>query len=317
VTDTIVPAAAPEARVRRPALGLAMVVVAAALFAVNGVVAKIVLLESQIDPFRLAEVRSAGAFTGLALILLVLNRPGLRVTRRELGFLALFGIAGLALVQWSYFAAIERLAIGVALLIQFLAPLLVALYARLFTSELVRRRIWVSLALALVGLGLVVQVWRGLTIDGIGLAAAAVACATYALYIVLAEREVGRRDPVSLSCWGFLFAALFWSVVQPWWSFPAGALGDDASLLGNLTGFAAPVWVLVAWVIVLGTIAPFALLVAALRHVTATRAAIAAMLEPVAGTVVAWAWLGEALGAAQLAGGAVVLAAIALAQTAR
>ena len=294
-----------------------MVVGAAVLFAVNGTVAKVILLESEIDSFRLAEVRSTGAFAGLALVVLALNRQAFRVSRRDIAFLALFGIAGLALVQWSYFLAIERLAIGIALLIQFVAPLLVALYARFFTRELVRRRIWVSLALALVGLSLVVQIWRGLTLDGVGLAAAVVACVTYAVYILLADREVGRRDPVSLSCWGFFFAALFWSVVQPWWSFPHGALGRDASLLGNLADVSAPVWGLVAWVIVLGTIAPFALLVGALRHVTATRAAIAAMLEPIAGTLVAYAWLGETLGAAQLIGGAVVLAAIGLAQTAR
>ena len=69
--------------------------------------------------------------------------------------------------------------------------------------------------------------------------------------------------------------------------------------------------------IVLGTIVPFALIVSALRHLPATRVGIVAMLEPVAAAVVAWAWLGESLNAAQLAGGAVVLAGIVLAQTAR
>jgi drug/metabolite transporter (DMT)-like permease len=68
---------------------------------------------------------------------------------------------------------------------------------------------------------------------------------------------------------------------------------------------------------VLGTIAPFFLLVSALRHLSATRVAIVAMLEPVAGAIVAWAWLGESLDSLQLAGAAVVLAAIVLAQTAR
>jgi drug/metabolite transporter (DMT)-like permease len=62
---------------------------------------------------------------------------------------------------------------------------------------------------------------------------------------------------------------------------------------------------------------PFALLVGALRHIPATRAGIVAMVEPVAGSVVAWAWLGESLGAAQLVGGTIVLVAIALAQSAR
>ena len=69
--------------------------------------------------------------------------------------------------------------------------------------------------------------------------------------------------------------------------------------------------------IVLGTVVPFGLVVAALRHVSATRAGVAAMLEPVVATAVAYAWLQESLSPVQLAGGAVVLAGIVLAQTAR
>ncbi len=69
--------------------------------------------------------------------------------------------------------------------------------------------------------------------------------------------------------------------------------------------------------VVLGTIAPFFLLVSALRHLTATSVGIVAMLEPVAGALVAWAWLTESLAGIQLAGAVVVLAAIGLAQTAR
>ena len=69
--------------------------------------------------------------------------------------------------------------------------------------------------------------------------------------------------------------------------------------------------------VVLGTIVPFALLSGSLRHIPASRAAITAMFEPVAATVIAFAWLGESLSAFQLLGAFVVLAAIALAQTAR
>jgi drug/metabolite transporter (DMT)-like permease len=69
--------------------------------------------------------------------------------------------------------------------------------------------------------------------------------------------------------------------------------------------------------IVLGTIVPFFLIVSALRHVSATNAGLVAMLEPVVGALVGWAWLAESLTAVQLVGAAVVLAAIGLAQTAR
>jgi drug/metabolite transporter (DMT)-like permease len=137
------------------------------------------------------------------------------------------------------------------------------------------------------------------------------------VYLLLAEKEVARRDSVSLLAWGFFFATLFWTIVQPWWSFPAGRVGRTVSLHGHLSSWHLPVWALVLWVVVLGAIVPYSLIVAALRHVSATRVGVTAMLEPVVATIVAWAWLEESLTAAQLVGAGVVLAGIVLAQTAR
>jgi drug/metabolite transporter (DMT)-like permease len=293
-----------------------MVLAAAALFGVNGTIAK-VALSSGLTSLRLTEARCAGAFLGLTALALLRGRASLRVSREELVRLAVFGCVGVALVQLFYFLAIHRLAIAIALLIQYLGPLLVALYARTFGHEHVRRRTWVALGLSLAGLTLMVQLWSGLALDGVGVAYALLSAVAYAAYLLLAERGVARRDTVSLLAWGFFFATLFWTVVQPWWSFPARTIGRSVSLQGALAGVHVPVWALVLWVIVLGTVVPFALIVAALRRVSATRVGIVAMLEPVVATVVAWAWLRESLSAAQLAGAAVVLAAIGLAQTAR
>jgi drug/metabolite transporter (DMT)-like permease len=296
--------------------GYAMVLVAAVLFGINGTVAK-VALSSGLTSLRLTEARCAGAFLGLTAVALVRNRASLRVSREELLRLAVFGCVGVALVQLFYFLAIHRLAIAIALLIQYLGPLLVAIYARTFWHEHVRRRLWVALGLSLAGLTLMVQLWSGLTLDGVGVVYALVSALAYAAYLLMAERAVAGRDTVSLLAWGFFFATLFWTVVQPWWSFPAGAVGRTVSLQGALAGVNAPVWALVLWVVVLGTVVPFALIVAAVRRVRATRVGVVAMLEPVVAAIVAWAWLRESLSAAQLAGAAVVLAGICLAQTAR
>lgn len=301
---------------RRPALGYLMVMTAATLWAVNGAVSK-VILSGGLSSLRLAEVRSTGAFVLLALVLAAVRPGSLRLHARELPFFVLFGACGLALVQLFYFLAIHRLAIGIALLIEYLAPVLVALYARFVLHREVRRRIWIAIALAVIGLALVVEIWSGLSLDAAGVAAALAGAATYALYLLLAEHGVGERDPVSLVCLGFLFASILWAIVQPWWSFPGGVVGDDVSLHGRLSSLHLPVWSLVAWMVVLGTIVPFGLLVGALRHVAATRVAIVAMLEPVVATVVAYAWLEESLSAVQLLGAVVVLAAILLAQSAR
>jgi drug/metabolite transporter (DMT)-like permease len=105
--------------------------------------------------------------------------------------------------------------------------------------------------------------------------------------------------------------------VQPWWSFPEGVLTSDASLLGRLEGFDLPVWLLIVYIVVLGTVVPFICMITALRHIPATRATVVAMVEPVLAGIVAYAWLGEEISGGQIAGGVLVLAAIVLAQTAR
>lgn len=305
------------AHVRRPRLGYAMAASAALLWGINGAVSK-TILSTGLSSERLAQVRSLGAAVGLFAILAVLAPGRLRLTRRELPYLIVFGVVGLAFVQWFYFLAIHRLAIGVALLIEYLAPLLVALWARFAYHDPVRRRIWAALALALAGLALIVNVFGGgRSLSTAGVMFALGGAFAYALYVLLAEHVVGGRDPVSLLAWGFLFTSVFWAVLVPWWSFPGHALTDSTSLHGHLHEFSLPVWALAAWMIVLGTIIPFFLLVSALRHLTATRVGIVAMLEPVAGALVAWLWLAEGLGGVQLAGAGVVLTAIVLAQTAR
>ena len=311
------PTLLPEVRTdERTRLGYAMVATAAALFAVNGSVSKVVL-DSGLSSVDLAQIRASCAALGLLAFLLAFARPNLRVTGRELLFLLAFGVAGVALVQWLYFVAIHNLPVGIALLIEFTAPLFVALFARFVYRELIRRRIWVAVALCITGLALVVEVWTGVAFSTVGVTAALGGAFGLTAYLLMAERERRHRDAVSLSFYGFLFAALFWAVVQPLWQFPWSVLDDTVSLQGNLSEYTAPIWLLVGFIVVVGTMITFSLLTGALRHVSATRASIVATLEPVLATVVAWLWLGETFGTAQLVGGAVVLAGIFLAQSAR
>jgi drug/metabolite transporter (DMT)-like permease len=316
VTDVAYIPAESVVRERQPAVGYAMALGAGTLFAINGTVSK-VILESGMSSLRLTQVRSTGALIGLALIILATRPQDLRTNRRELLYLAAFGVFGVAFVQLFYFLAIHRLEIGVSLLIQYLGPLLVALFAFFVLKEHVRGRLWIALALALGGLTLVVDLWHGVSLDGLGVLFSLCSAVTFAGYMLLAERAVGRRDPISLLCFGFFFATAFWAIAQPWWSFPFELPGRSVPLLGRLSDVHMPIWLLLTWMIVLGTIVPFFLIVGSLRHITATRAGILAMVEPVVASIVAYAWLGETLNGTTLIGGAVVLCGIVLAQTAR
>lgn len=241
----------------------------------------------------------------------------LHIARSVALFLVAFGLVGIALVQWLYFVALEHLPVGVALLIEFTAPLFVALFARLVYKEHVRRRLWVSVALCLTGLALVVELWSGVAFSTVGVTAAFGGALALTAYLLMAERERRHRDAASLSFYGFFFAALLWAVVQPLWNFPWDALDDEVSLQENLSEYSAPVWALVAFIVVIGTMVTFSLLTGSLRHISATRASIVATLEPVVATVIAWAWLGESFGPTQLLGGAIVIAGILVAQSAR
>ncbi len=289
---------------------------ASVLFSVNATVSKIVL-QNGLDALQLVSLRSLGAAV-LLMGYTALTRPqALRVTPRELAFLAVYGVLGIAMVQWLYFVAIARMPVGIALLLEYTAPLMVALWVRFARGEQVRSRVWAALALCLAGLALVAQVWQGLTLDGIGVLAAIGAAAALATYYLMGEHGLDQRDPVSLMGWIFTFSAILWAVVDPWWQFPFARLARPVRLPGSLAGHTVSLGLLAAFVVLLGTIAAFGLVLLAVGRVGAARVGILGMLEPIGSGLVAWWVLEEQLGPLQLVGAAVVLAGIALAETAR
>lgn len=311
-----IPGVAPADR-RRLWIGYLLYLGAATLFAVNGTVSKSILLTG-ISTARLSQLRVTAAFLVLVAVVALTRPAALRLRRGEVPMLLAYGIAGIAMTQWLYFVAIERLPVGVALLIEFTAPIMVALWFRFGRHEAVRNRVWFALLLALVGLAMVAQVWLGFTLDGLGVVAGFGAAAALALYYLLGERGVHGpypRDPVSLTMWGFAAATAFWAVAQPWWSFPWEALSGTATPLDG--GPTVPLWGLVGWMIVLGTVVPFWLVVASLHHLSAAQASVVGMTEPVLATLIAWVVLGEALTPVQMLGGLVVLTGVLLAETSR
>jgi drug/metabolite transporter (DMT)-like permease len=307
------PAAA--ARTVHPGRGLAQVTVAAVLFGVNASVSKVVL-QAGVAPRQLAALRCTGVALGLLVLLGPTAGARLRVPWRSLPQLAVLGVVGAALIQWFYFVAIDRLPVGIAILLEFTGPVMVAVWARLVLREQVRPVVWLALGLSLGGLALVAQVWQDARLDALGVAAALAAAACLATFLLLGRHTGGAHDPVAVNFWMFGCASLFWLVVEPPWRIDGAPLAETTSLLGAFDGVEVPVWVLVLWVIALGTLAPYALDLAALRHLSATTVGAVGMLEPVVATVVAWAWLGQSLSTAQVLGGVIVLAGVGLAQTA-
>jgi drug/metabolite transporter (DMT)-like permease len=304
-------------RAGSPALiGVLAAAGAAVLFGINGTVSK-VALGSGLSSLDLVQLRSLGSAV-LLMAFLLLTRPAtLRARPRELGFLFIVGIIGIGLVQWFYFVAIFRLPVGIALLLEYLAPVLVVLWVRFVRRQAVRSRIWAALALAVTGLAIVARVWDGPTLDGLGLLAGLGAAVSLATYYLSSERGMGTRDPLSLAAWTFTAAALFWSVLRPPWTFQWSRLGQDATLPTPFDGVSAPLWVLVIWIVVLGTVVPYSFILVALSTLGSARTGLLGMAEPVMAGLVAWLVLGELLTGIQLFGAALILSGIVLAETAR
>ncbi|HEY0126917.1 MAG TPA: EamA family transporter [Blastococcus sp.] len=302
-------------RTARPAVGYALTLLAAGFFAVNGTVSTLAL-QAGIPPTRLTALRCTGAAVVLLVVLALVAPRRLRVTWHEVPFLAAFGVVGVALTQYLYYVAIGRMPVGIALVFEMTAPVFIALYVWLVRREEVRGRLWLALLLSLSGLVLVAQVWQGGgSLDPIGVGAALLAAICLATYYLMGERGTVTRDPVALTCWSFVSAAVFWAAAAPWWRFDAGVLAERVPV--SLGSVELPLWLLVVWIVVMGAAVPFWLSIAALRHLAPTAAGLVATVEPVFASIVAWVWLEQVLTGWQVTGGVVVLGGIVLAQTAR
>lgn len=306
---------APLPHRRSPAIGATAVLTGAFLFGFNGSMAKVVM-QAGITPEQLTFFRVLGTALIAGGVLLATDRSQFRLPRRDIAWFAALGVFGLAIVQWLYSVAISLLPVGVALLFEYTAVVLIALFAWAVFKEKVHPRLWGAIVAVLVGLAIVAQVWDS-QLSGLGVIAALGAAVAYAFYFLAGERSVAGRPPMAVAFWAAAFAAAFWLLLSRWWEIPAGDLVEPVSFGGSLEKISAPMWVPLILIVVLGGFAPFTLIFISLRHISATASGILASSEVLFAFAVAWLWLGEELSAGQLVGAGIVLAGIVVAQTAR
>ncbi|MBH1937029.1 EamA family transporter [Streptomyces sp. AV19] len=289
--------------------GLGLALVSALAFGGSGVAAK-PLIEAGLDPLHVVWLRAAGA----ALVLLPVAWRHRALVRRRPALLAGFGLLAVAGVQACYFAAISRIPVGVALLVEYLGPALLLGWVRFVQRRPVSRAAAAGVVLAVGGLACVVEVWSGLRFDVLGLVIALGAACCQAGYFVLADHGSDGRDPadpVGVTAYGLLVGALvLTAVARPWtmdWHLLAGRARMD--------GTAVPAGLLLAWLVLIATVAAYLTGVVAVRRLSSQVACVVAFLEAVVAVVLAWVLLGEGLSAPQAAGGALVLVGAFIAQT--
>lgn len=293
-----------------------LLTLAAVMFASNGVASKL-LLNDHISAWRLAQVRSLSTFLIMAALIAWRAPKTMRITKREVPRLAALGAFGIAAVNGTYFLAISRMHVSIALLIEFTAPVWIVLYLRYVRKKHVPNQMWLALFLALLGLAFVAQVWNGLTLDGIGVLAALASAFAVAFFFLAGEGMTERRDNQSTTMWGFGFAALTWSLMMPLWTFPFDVFTVSIPLEGALEGHNAPGWVLILYVVFIGTVFPYLCVMNGLRNLSASTTSAFGMLEPIFAGIIAWFWFGESWTTIQLVGGVIVIAGIYMADRAR
>jgi drug/metabolite transporter (DMT)-like permease len=285
-------------------------------FALGGVAAK-VLREANMDAFRLTQIRSTGAALILLTFAIIKGKDQLRARRDELKDLIIFGVVGVAAVTSFYFFAIKYLFVSVALIIEFTASIWIALYLKFVKKKHISPIMWVGIACAFSGLILVSQIWSSSSLSPIGVLAALADAIALSYYFLTADRLTQTRSSLSLMTWGIGVAAIFWTIILPWWNFPFEYLTKSFSLSGNLSNYSAPGWALILWIIIVGTVIPYLLTVTGIRELSAGTSSVIGMIEPIFAGVIAWILLNEALTGIQLIGCVVVLFGIYLADKAR
>jgi drug/metabolite transporter (DMT)-like permease len=258
-----------------------------------------------------------GAFLVLFIYVYLKNKQSLKIKAKELPILIVFGVFGFAAVNLLYFLAIQRLNVGIALIIEFTAPIWIALWMRFIQKKLVSKLMWWGLVIGLTGLVLIAQVWRGLTLDGLGVTFAILDAFALTLYYLIGEKLVGVKSSEATMAWGFGVSSAFFAIIQPWWAFPFEKMGSVVDLTGRLSGISLPTFYLVLWVIIFGTAIPYFLVLNGLRGLSAATTSSIGMLEPVLGGIFGWIFLYENLNFTQSVGAVVVLVGIYLANRAR
>lgn len=310
------------APIRSPVRGLLLAIVSAIAFGSAGVCGKAAMVASAgaLSPIRLAQFRITGAAVVLLLIVIITgrtrsgrNRPRIRWTRQLVGTVTAYGLLAFVCVQVLYFVAISRMPVGIALLIEYLGPALVALYALVVQRRPQHRGTWLGIAAALLGLTLIAKPWAGFTLDAIGVTAALCAAIALACYFLVAESVGDRLPALPLSAYSAAVAAIAMALVAPWWSFPFAVLARTTVLVG----LQVPIWVLTLIVVLVGTVLAYVTGLAALAHLPAPVASVVATLEVIIASLTAWILLGEHMSPLEIAGGGLLLIGAVLAQRRR
>ncbi len=291
--------------------GLAFAILSSVAFGGSGPFAK-ALIAAGFSPEQAAWLRITGSAVVLVpLVLALRGRAGMAAATRSWPQLVAYGVTGVAGCQTLFFVAASRLPVGVAILLEFTGPVLVVGWLRFVRRSVVPRSAVIGVAVALVGLACVVEVWTGLSLDLVGLLAGLGAAACQAGYFLIIDRLTGVTDPLVMTAAGSVVGAVVLTLVAVPWAAPFGVLGDVVPIGAHR----APAWTFALWIILVSTVVAYLAGVAAVQRLSAAIGGAIAYVEVVTASLFALVLLGERLTATQVLGGLIVVAGAFIAQT--
>jgi drug/metabolite transporter (DMT)-like permease len=277
--------------VRPATAGIIFALIAALLYGVSGAIAADVF--DVVSPARVSQIR---ALIAAAVLVPYAWHRGVLSPQGQTRLLAVLGL-NLALVGLTFYWALDRLGVGPGATMQYLGPFMVLGFMALVQHRAVSRFTWAAALLAIFGVVLITEAWALDDLDLLGLASGITTAALFAGYFLLGE-HLGKTLPaLTMIAWGFVFASAFWLLALPIWTFPSGLSGT--------------VWAELVWVGIGGTALPFLAQFAALRRVASGIVGVVATAEPVIAAGAAWVILSQSLSPVQIAGGMVVVLAVA------
>lgn len=271
------------------------------------------LLDAGWSPAAAVAVRVA--LGGLLLVVpaLVALRGDLRPLLRNARLVLGYGLVAVAGTQVLYFAAVQRLPVAVALLIQYSAPVLIVVLGWVRGAP-VRLAVAAGAVASVAGVILVVDPFgSGGAMDAVGVALALAAAVCLAGYYVISAVPTPGLPPLALVSGGLLVGAVATAAVGLTGLLPLTALASPVTL----AGVELPWWLPMAVVAVVATALAYSLSLAGSRRLGSRLASFAGLTEVVFAALLAWLLLGEAPGPLQLVGGACILLGVVLVRSER
>lgn len=286
--------------------GLVFALISALTFGTSGSLAK-GLMESGWSPGGAVTARVWIAALVLAIPTVLAMRGRWSVLHRNLRLIVAYGLVPVAGTQLAYFIAVSYMEVGLALLIEYCAPVLVVGWLWLRHGERPGVRTLLGAAVAGVGLLLVLDVFGA---DGgshpLGILWALVATVGAACYFVMSAHEPEGLPPIALASTGLLVGAVALTV--------AGWVGlveiRMATAEATYSGTSVSWWLPVLGLGVVSAAIAYATGIAANRRLGARLASFVALLEVVTALFVAWLLLDELPTWIQLGGGVLILAGV-------